>query len=599
MAANAPYFKDHLTPANVALAPEPGDHVRSRSASTKDDDVYTSCQISELPAGALQENHNFVELLEAATTTAEKARSLAGHDTARAMTTQKGKRKRSLQSPGICEDDTTSGFKHARVQTTPHIARSNLPQVDPGLEKPTHDTAPSATDSPGIHSAAALFRRPSERNPRKHTRLSMSKLFMSLQLSPESFLHLQSEAKSYMLDPAHPERQSCVGNRGKGDTDMVKLRLFNCVREFLDGGAGERFFGETSASKRQRERDPREAARALGEDEVHADNDLIWPGDGNKLVSLVTPLLRRMVTNERQRIYAIETRKAGSRGKEGSLEAIEKAVPARQQVPTSFTKLPPSPKGSNTTNTGVTSSLPFSYSIVDLLSSDHSASPQNISQAPHIEHLNVFLKREMRIIGSVRFHHTADAPLVSLSWPELLNCIGHLMGQCNRTTQDPLLDIGPDTLRGLAVAANNVQASDPSNEGTSLETSSRPSNVVAYAPDRPISGTDNSQRACATPMPEATSRTIRPELIHVDARLPQERHSEGVHPYRLEAMRSAGRVVIKNESDWEALKLDIAFADWADHTLNVVATLSSAHESEHSVLQSEEQSSIQTFNLTL
>jgi hypothetical protein len=69
----------------------------------------------------------------------------------------------------------------------------------------------------------------------------MSKPFMSLQLSPESFLHVKSEAKSYTLDPAHPERQSCVGNTGKGDTDMVKLRLFNCVRMFLEGGAGDQY----------------------------------------------------------------------------------------------------------------------------------------------------------------------------------------------------------------------------------------------------------------------------------------------------------------------------------------------------------------------
>ena len=71
----------------------------------------------------------------------------------------------------------------------------------------------------------------------------MSKLFTSLELTAEQFLHLQSAAKAYMLDPNHPERGDCVGNRGRGDTDMVKLKLFACVKSFLeDEGWGARCF---------------------------------------------------------------------------------------------------------------------------------------------------------------------------------------------------------------------------------------------------------------------------------------------------------------------------------------------------------------------
>ena len=73
----------------------------------------------------------------------------------------------------------------------------------------------------------------------------MSKMFMSLQLDPELFLQMQAAAKAYMLDPAHPERGQCVGSRGKGDTDIVKLKLFGCVKSFLENeGWGERCFGE-------------------------------------------------------------------------------------------------------------------------------------------------------------------------------------------------------------------------------------------------------------------------------------------------------------------------------------------------------------------
>lgn len=75
----------------------------------------------------------------------------------------------------------------------------------------------------------------------------MSKLFTSLELTPEQFLHLQAAAKVYMLDPNYPERRDCVGNRGTTDTDMVKLKLFGCVKSFLeDEGWGERCFGSNA-----------------------------------------------------------------------------------------------------------------------------------------------------------------------------------------------------------------------------------------------------------------------------------------------------------------------------------------------------------------
>ncbi|KAI5292387.1 hypothetical protein KEM55_007838 [Ascosphaera atra] len=143
----------------------------------------------------------------------------------------------------------------------------------------------------GGQSAFALFRKPTAK---KHTRPPMANLYASLQLSPEGFVHLQAAAKAFMLDPEHPERRECVGQRGRGDSEIVKLRLYNCVRDFLGPhGNGVRYFGE------------------------HADTDgaprtMMWPRDEQNIIALVMPLLRRMVTNERQRQYAIETRKGGA-----------------------------------------------------------------------------------------------------------------------------------------------------------------------------------------------------------------------------------------------------------------------------------------------
>jgi hypothetical protein len=155
-------------------------------------------------------------------------------------------------------------------------------------------SSPSKTPA-GVHSAAALFRAPST-SSKKYTRPPMSKLFSSLQLLPEEFLHLQSAAKAYMLDDDRPERRDCVGQRGKTDSDMVKLKLLNCVEDFLDrGGNGEKFFGANA-----RKAEPGNGSPTMN-----------WPEDAQQIIKTCVPLLRRMVTNERQRQYAVETRKGG------------------------------------------------------------------------------------------------------------------------------------------------------------------------------------------------------------------------------------------------------------------------------------------------
>ena len=178
--------------------------------------------------------------------------------------------------------------QHSQSQQPPHGYTGDGMDI-----RPVPPQSLSEARAVGVHSAAALFRQPSSN--KKYTRPPMSKLFSSLELSPENFLHLQAAAKGYMLNDDHPERRDCVGQRGKGDTEMVKLRLWNCVRHFLEAeGNGERFFGENVVN------------------EGMGPRTYIWPRDQQKIISLVIPLLRRMVTNERQRQYAIETRKGGA-----------------------------------------------------------------------------------------------------------------------------------------------------------------------------------------------------------------------------------------------------------------------------------------------
>ncbi|KAL8792953.1 MAG: hypothetical protein Q9195_004450 [Heterodermia aff. obscurata] len=151
-------------------------------------------------------------------------------------------------------------------------------------------------------SAAALFRSPGT-SSRKYTRPPMSKLYTSLELDPEKFLELQAAAKTYMLDPDHPDRRECVGQRGKGDSEVVKMKLWNTVARFLDEeGHGYSHFGSQVLVEQGLER------------------SMIWPQDKSRIIGTVMPLLRRMVTNERQRQYAVETRKGGSSSSTRSLE---------------------------------------------------------------------------------------------------------------------------------------------------------------------------------------------------------------------------------------------------------------------------------------
>ena len=168
-----------------------------------------------------------------------------------------------------------------------------------------------------VHASAALFRPPSSN--KKHTRPPMSKLFSSLEQMPENFLQLQSAAKAYMLDDNHPERRDCVGQRGRGDTEIVKLRLWNCVRDFLlEDDRGDRFFGEAVPT------------------ETMTPRSNVWPRDQQKIISLMIPLLRRMVTNERQRKYAVETRKSGpaeERKRKTTTTADKSSSPPTAQYP--------------------------------------------------------------------------------------------------------------------------------------------------------------------------------------------------------------------------------------------------------------------------
>ncbi|TQS34481.1 hypothetical protein Golomagni_05133 [Golovinomyces magnicellulatus] len=162
-----------------------------------------------------------------------------------------------------------------------------------------------------IHSAAALFRRPSAAS-KKHTRPPMSRLFLSLDITAEMFLKLQGAAKKFMLDERYPERRQAIGTKCQAENEHKKLKLFSLVKYFLDvEGWGERCFG----------------SKAEGADL----RKLKWPESKNIIIKRVTPLMRRMVTNERQRQYANERRLEKRTKKFQERKSCEKDTPSTEK----------------------------------------------------------------------------------------------------------------------------------------------------------------------------------------------------------------------------------------------------------------------------
>jgi len=593
MASNAPYYqvRRQFNGTNAHFATD-DDYELPTSVTPNNASPYADVPNPDGPANTLEENHHLAELLEAATTAASQAAETLNMD--RGAPQNGGKRKRTSGSPASegSHDEISHGQsngpsapKRARIDipTDPHLHDLNSNRDTPfdSSMHPTSDTLLSDARAAGVHSAAALFRRSSKETSRKYTRPPMSKLFMSLQLTPENFLHLQARAKIYMLDTAHPDRQSCVGNRGKGDTDMVKLRLFNCVRDFLNDGAGEQFFGEHV--EKPGERDAIDAARALGEEKAPVEGKLVWPRDGNKIISLVTPLLRRMVTNERQRMYAIETRKGGAKRKEGSVEAqapdhnmssnhyqhhdqepthgaLETKntpsphvyTPHQQSHPISPVSVVPPPNSALLQHPSappqeapyVCEAIRHLNSTILHLDTNELPLPESNDAEANLHTINIYLTKCSIKLRPIKRVQNDSKVLFEYTLAELKQEI-HLLIQLALSTYPalrPPQSMGPEALRGLAVAATEMQDRSPSAE-PALNTVP----VGNITPSSPVN---------------LASSTMITETI----------------PYTVQAMRSSGLTYIKNDGKWDQetwmqVKRDVGFSVWAAGAMTVVVDL--------------------------
>ncbi|KAI1618283.1 hypothetical protein EDD36DRAFT_26276 [Exophiala viscosa] len=222
-----------------------------------------------------------------------------------------------IQFAGLVQAATAAADEQTRDPSILGKRKRHDNILDDGsmLSQDVLDHAPNFAEVPIItpqlnSSASVLFREPSSKS-KKYSRPPLGRVFTSLELAPENFLRLQNAAKDFMLDDAHPERRDVVGQKkNTGGADVAKLNLWNCVEEFLSlHGYGERYFtpgaGEGIPGAPQR--------------------TIFWPRDSQTIVKLMMPLMRKMVTNERQRVYAAASRKSGSKEDAKTDEHLEAA----------------------------------------------------------------------------------------------------------------------------------------------------------------------------------------------------------------------------------------------------------------------------------
>jgi hypothetical protein len=166
-----------------------------------------------------------------------------------------------------------------------------------------------STDIPEIPqqlsaAASALFK-PASSASKKYSRPPLGTVYQNLGLAPDVFLRLQGALKSYMLDPAHPERRDVVGHkRHSGGTEAAKLKLWNCVDEFLKAKSDD---NETTHAETFFPKAPEDDIEGQAEPD-NAEGKMYWPSDRDVIIKAVMPLMRKVVTNERQRVYAVESR---------------------------------------------------------------------------------------------------------------------------------------------------------------------------------------------------------------------------------------------------------------------------------------------------
>ncbi|KAG9248280.1 hypothetical protein BJ878DRAFT_488988 [Calycina marina] len=156
----------------------------------------------------------------------------------------------------------------------------------------TDTTDMAAAKTRGLTARSPALRAPSTEI--YSSRKPMANLFDELQITAEQFYHFQACAKDYMLDPEHMDRRNIIVRKNDGDVlaqSEIKRKLYDVTEEFLEKeGWGLKCWGKDAPNL------------------VLGGRRIFWPDAKEDVIGICIPLMRRVVTNENQRLYAQKLR---------------------------------------------------------------------------------------------------------------------------------------------------------------------------------------------------------------------------------------------------------------------------------------------------
>lgn len=492
----------------------------------------------------------------------------ASRGKSRAVRPRESKRKRTQaadhneEDHGDPQDAITPRSKRLTKRTTRSTAAKSTMNTSatttPPQVQPNHPSIPTTfpqhlanavhTGKISAASAIALYRPENKDLKTRCTRLPMAKLFGAFQVPPEEFLELHAAAKQYMLDPAFPERRDCIGERAKGEMQVGKVKLANYVKDFLEkDGIGERFFGENAAVATPDA--AREGAEGGGEDggDSGSQQRKIWPRDAKDIITMLTPLLRRMVTNERQRLYALEQRVARNKDSASNtgVGQQDQDEPPEDVDPTTITPIPAEqavakdPQGAY---------RPSAENVLYIL-----ITKRNFKLLPRID-----------IPAQQSYHPISFQALYELIENQVRIALGYPSERSRSSSAHSVPTMpngGNDGLRVMAEVGERAISAGPA-DGTSGHDQSRYGSEQSASNSNHQSGLEQPNTPIAEPLMPHTPNGYLTEQPQTQP-LPSPK-------FEIRAHTPHGLVPVRSAQAWEEVKVEAAQAIWMEGTLRVI-----------------------------
>jgi hypothetical protein len=154
---------------------------------------------------------------------------------------------------------------------------------------------------------------PSGDTPRRSSRPAVDVIFNGTQLAPMPYIKLNDDVHAFMINTDHPERLDIIGTKRRiGSLEAAKNKLHDLAEQFVSEGAGENFYAPNAYADV-----PNAPVRTM-----------FWPQNYHDIVRAIKPIMRKVVTNERARVY-----QANRRDERAAQRRNEEAEQATAHIP--------------------------------------------------------------------------------------------------------------------------------------------------------------------------------------------------------------------------------------------------------------------------